>query len=134
MSESAQEEGSYLGGVHDDRGHKVEEDVVTVRADRGVVEGYLQLVHGLQQEALCLVVKVLERSLLRRCARYGGRGWSEIQASYQCDWPSVGYRVTAVGMDGVIQVGTASPPERPIRRLTLVTRSEWRMIARTKKR
>lgn len=34
--------------VHDDSWDKVEEDVVTVRADTGVTEGHFQLIHGLQ--------------------------------------------------------------------------------------
>ena len=55
-----------LGWVHDDGGDEVEEDVVAVGPDRGVVERHLQLVHGLEEQPLGLVVEVLERRLLRR--------------------------------------------------------------------
>ena len=57
--------GADLGGVHDDGGDEVEEDVVAVGPDGGVVEGHLQLVHGLQQQTLRLVVEVLEGGLLQ---------------------------------------------------------------------
>ena len=57
-------QGPYLGGVHDDGGHEVEEDVVAVGAVDGVAGGHLQLVHGLQQEALSLVLQVLKGRLL----------------------------------------------------------------------
>ncbi|TNN56680.1 hypothetical protein EYF80_033107 [Liparis tanakae] len=45
--------------VHDDRGDEVEEDVVAVGAARRVAEGHLQLIHGLQQETLALILKPL---------------------------------------------------------------------------
>lgn len=45
-----------LGGVHDDGGDKVEEDVVAVSAHIIVAEGYLQLIHGLQEKTLTLVL------------------------------------------------------------------------------
>jgi len=51
-------------GVHDDRGDKVEEDVVAVCAARSVTEGHLQLIHGLQQETLALVLKVFKGGFL----------------------------------------------------------------------
>ena len=54
-----------LGGVHDDSGDEVEEDVVAVGADGGVAEGHLQLVHGLQQQPLPFILQILERGLLQ---------------------------------------------------------------------
>ena len=49
---------------HCDCGDKVEEDVVALRLlGHGVRVGDLQLVEGLQQEALALVLEVLERRL-----------------------------------------------------------------------
>lgn len=62
--EPFQDRETHLGWVHDDSGHKVEEDVVAVSAHNGVVEGHLQLIHGLQQHPLALVLQVLEGSLL----------------------------------------------------------------------
>ena len=65
LSKRGHSQGPYLGGVHDDGGHEVEEDVVAVGAVHGgVAEGHLQLVHGLQQEALSLVLQVLKGRLL----------------------------------------------------------------------
>lgn len=56
----------YLGRVHDNGGDKVEEDVVAVGANAGVVEGHLQLIHRLQEQALTLVLQVLKGGLLQR--------------------------------------------------------------------
>lgn len=53
-----------LRWVHDDCGDKIEEDVVAVSSYGRVVERHLQLVHGLQQQTLCLVVKVFKGGLL----------------------------------------------------------------------
>ena len=69
----------YLGGVHDDSGHEVEEDVVAVGAHTGVVERHLQLVHGLQEQPLTLILQVLEGGLLpkvrgKRSLRPGPQG------------------------------------------------------------
>lgn len=38
--------------------------MVTVRSYSCVVESHLQLIHGLEQETLCFIVKVLKRGLL----------------------------------------------------------------------
>lgn len=55
---------SDLNGIHDDGGDEVKEDVVAVGACVCVAEGHLQLVHGLQEQTLTFVLKVLERCLL----------------------------------------------------------------------
>lgn len=51
-------------GVHNDSGDEVEEDVVAVRADTGVTEGHLQLIHGLQQKTLAFILKVFKGGFL----------------------------------------------------------------------
>ena len=56
--------GTYLRWVHDDCRDKVEEDVVAVGAHAGVTECHLQLVHGLQEQPLALVLEVLEGGFL----------------------------------------------------------------------
>lgn len=45
-----------FGGVHNDGGYKVEEDVVAVCADSGVAESHLQLIHSFQQKSLSLIL------------------------------------------------------------------------------
>ena len=51
-------------GIHNDCGDEVEEDVVAVCADTGVTEGHLQLIHGLQQKTLSLILKVFKGGFL----------------------------------------------------------------------
>lgn len=53
-----------LGGVHHHGGDKVEENVVAVGANAGVAGGHLQLIHGLQEQPLALVLQVLEGGFL----------------------------------------------------------------------
>lgn len=55
-----------LRWVHDDCWDKIEEDMVAVSSYSCVVESHLQLIHGLQQQTLCLIVKVFERGLLSK--------------------------------------------------------------------
>lgn len=50
--------------VHNDRWHKVEEDVVAVCADTCVAEGHLQLIHGLQKKTFSLILKILKGGFL----------------------------------------------------------------------
>lgn len=64
-------QGSDLGGVHDDGGDEVEEDVVAVGADTRVAEGHFQLIHGLQEQPLALVLQVFKRGFL---SQREGRG------------------------------------------------------------
>lgn len=50
--------------VHNDSWHKVEEDVVAVRAHARVAEGHLQLIHGFQEKTFSLILKVLKGGFL----------------------------------------------------------------------
>lgn len=50
--------------VHNDSWHKVEEDMVAVCADTCVAEGHLQLIHGLQEKTLSLILKVFKGGFL----------------------------------------------------------------------
>ena len=47
-----------------DSGDKVKEDVVAVRPYGGVVEGHLQLIHGLQQKTFSFILKVFKGGFL----------------------------------------------------------------------
>lgn len=49
-----------LRGVHDNRGHKVKEDVVAVGTSGCVTESHLQLIHRLKQQPLSLILQVFE--------------------------------------------------------------------------
>lgn len=80
--------------------------MIAVCAHCGVVEGHFQLIHGLQQQTFCLVVQVLKRRFL-----HGGEPYSVTHITKFTD-------------------ANTDHRDAP----TLVTKSEWRMMARTKKR
>lgn len=98
---------SYLRRVHDYGGNEIEEDVIAVCAHCGVIKGHLQLIHGLKQQTFCLIMQVFKRCLLHSIEPHADT------------FPT---RYT----DVITEDHAVAP--------TLVTKSEWRMMARTKKR
>ena len=86
--------------------------MVAVGSHSRVVERHLQLIHGFQQQTLGLIVKVFKRGLLVKERKE---------------------KTMLIG--AVLKKKIVSEKQRLfLRCLTLVTRSEWRMMARTKKR
>lgn len=110
--QEAKHQETHLGGVHDDCGDEVEEDVVAVGANNSVAEGHLQLIHRLQEQPLALILQVLEGSLLQ-CT-----GWLRGGRSTPCT-PNSPHLCPHPGAQ---------------RGLALVMKSEWRTMARMKKR
>lgn len=59
------EKNAHLGWIHNNSGHKIEEDMIAVSAPGlWVTESNLQLVHSFQQNSLSLILQVLKRSFL----------------------------------------------------------------------
>lgn len=59
------EKNAHLGWIHNNSGHKIEEDMIAVSAPGlWVTESNLQLVHSFQQNSLSLILQVLKRCFL----------------------------------------------------------------------